>query len=255
MKIGEIVKEYRKTHKLTMQEFADKIEKSKGYISMLEKGANPQTNKPITPTLNTLKKIAEVMNISLDDLLLKLDKNQDVKLNPTTPQAPMASLTSENKEKAITYINSLLAEQEAIIDEPDEPEELYEVNTVSELAAGYGFDFDDYDCRTVTVANEPPRHDLASRVRGDSMLPDYEDGEIVYLVDVGVSRYSGQVCAVVVNDKTYIKKVYTEPNGLRLVSINPDENLYPDIIIDFPPAEDVHIKIFRVVGKDKVVKR
>ena len=49
MKIGAIVKEYRQRKKLTMEEFANKIGKSKGYISMLEKGENPQTHKPIAP--------------------------------------------------------------------------------------------------------------------------------------------------------------------------------------------------------------
>ena len=35
-------------------------------------------------------------------------------------------------------------------------------------------------------------------------------------------------------------------NGrLRLVSLN---DKYEDIILDFPPAEDTHIKIFAVVG-------
>lgn len=36
----------------------------------------------------------------------------------------------------------------------------------------------------------------------------------------------------------------------RLVSINPD---YSDIVIDFPPTEDTHIKIFSVVGSDRVI--
>ncbi|GGE34573.1 hypothetical protein JavanS257_0011 [Streptococcus satellite phage Javan257] len=48
----------------------------------------------------------------------------------------------------------------------------------------------------------------------------------------------------------YLKKVYTEDNCLRLVSINPK---YDDIIIDFPPSADTHIKIYAVVGSGKVV--
>lgn len=56
MKIGAIVKEYRKKEGLTMEEFATKIGRSKGYISMLEKGENPNTHKPIAPTFETLKK-------------------------------------------------------------------------------------------------------------------------------------------------------------------------------------------------------
>ncbi|MEX5398744.1 S24 family peptidase [Streptococcus sp. ZJ93] len=62
---------------------------------------------------------------------------------------------------------------------------------------------------------------------------------------------TGQVCAVAVNDKSYLTKVYTEANCLRLVSLNPK---YDDIIIDFPPSSDTHIKIYAVIGSDKVVQ-
>ncbi|MBJ6745418.1 helix-turn-helix transcriptional regulator [Streptococcus sp. 121] len=83
MKIGDIVKEYRKSNKLTMQEFADKIGKTKGYISMLEKGENPQTHKPIAPTFETLKSIAEAMGIEINSLIQKLDGDQVIKVNST----------------------------------------------------------------------------------------------------------------------------------------------------------------------------
>lgn len=83
MKIGDIVKEYRKRNKLTMQEFADKIGKTKGYISMLEKGENPQTHKPIAPTFETLREIAKAMGIELNTLIQKLDGDQVIKVNST----------------------------------------------------------------------------------------------------------------------------------------------------------------------------
>ncbi|MGT2964576.1 helix-turn-helix domain-containing protein [Streptococcus acidominimus] len=83
MRIGDIVKEYRKRNKLTMQEFADKIGKTKGYISMLEKGENPQTHKPIAPTFETLKEISKAMGIELNTLIQQLDGDQIVKVNST----------------------------------------------------------------------------------------------------------------------------------------------------------------------------
>ena len=42
--------------------------------------------------------------------------------------------------------------------------------------------------------------------------------------------YDGAVYAVVCNSQTYIKRVYREENGLRLVSINPK---YEDIFITY----------------------
>nr|WP_330221372.1 S24 family peptidase [Lacticaseibacillus paracasei] len=47
------------------------------------------------------------------------------------------------------------------------------------------------------------------------------------------------------NGNTYFKKVYTEHDGLRLVSLN---KKYSDIFIGYPPAEDTYIKIYDVVG-------
>lgn len=73
MKIGAIVKEYRRKEGLTMEEFATKIRRSKGYISMLEKGENPNTHKPIAPTFETLKEIAKAMNLDITDLIKKIE--------------------------------------------------------------------------------------------------------------------------------------------------------------------------------------
>lgn len=82
MKIGAIVKEYRQRKKLTMEEFANKIGKSKGYISMLEKGENPQTHKPIAPTFETLKEIAKAMDLDINVLIKQLDGEQFFEATP-----------------------------------------------------------------------------------------------------------------------------------------------------------------------------
>ncbi len=89
MKIGDYVKNYRQEHGLSMQAFGDKCGLSRAYISILEKGINPTTNKPFSPTLETLKKIADVTNTDLDTLLKMLDDNQTVVINaPDTPLTP-----------------------------------------------------------------------------------------------------------------------------------------------------------------------
>lgn len=54
MKLGDKIKQFRLEKKLTMQQLADLSGKSKGYISMLEKGINPQTQKPIEPSLEAI---------------------------------------------------------------------------------------------------------------------------------------------------------------------------------------------------------
>lgn len=202
------------------------------------------------PTAGNLQKLADYLNVKKSDLDFRFSILNTETQTTDTLKAITDRLEASNKEKAISYLTALLEEQEKEQNKVEEPEESYAVKTVTYLAAGLGFSYDDGDTHTVMVENKPPRHDIASIVNGDSMLPVYENGDVVYLVDKGFSRYDGEVCAVAVNDKTYLKKVYTVPNGLRLVSLN---SKYSDIFVDFPPANDTHVKIFSVVGHDKTI--
>lgn len=114
----------------------------------------------------------------------------------------------------------------------------------SGLGRGYGYD--DRDTYIVYTEDEPPKtYSFATMVKGDSMLPDFQSGDMLYLHDKGVSSYSGQLAVVAYGDRTYFKKIYTEDEHLRLVSLN---EKYKDILLDFPPSEDTHIRIFEVVG-------
>lgn len=47
MELRTFINSYRKKHDLTMEEFAKLASLSKGYISMLERGYNPQTGKKL----------------------------------------------------------------------------------------------------------------------------------------------------------------------------------------------------------------
>ena len=85
MKIGLYVKHYRERHKLSMQEFADKADLSKGYISMLEKGKHPQNDREIVPSIETVNKIAKAMNLSIDELLARIDGNQMIDISRDRP--------------------------------------------------------------------------------------------------------------------------------------------------------------------------
>ena len=81
MKIGEWLKLYRQKHNLSMQELANACGFSKAYIGMLEKGINPTTNKPVSPTLQALDKIAYGTGYDIDTLFKMLDSDQPVTAN------------------------------------------------------------------------------------------------------------------------------------------------------------------------------
>ncbi len=274
MKLGELLKSYRTEHKLSMDAFCELSDLTKGYISMLEKNEHPKSKKPIIPSYETIEKIAKGMQISVEALIDKLDDDQEIQINSTPPHlksiaitrplpdAPdsltqqitdkVVQLTTPNKKIVLRTSEELLEsqnEEETKENEVSEVINLYQVEVVSETAAArgfnYGFGYDDTDRETIEVDKQPPRHDIATKVSGDSMQPDYQEGDILYLVDKGLTTYNGDLAVIAYGDRSYFKKIYTENGRLRLVSLN---DKYEDIILDFPPAEDTHIKIYAVVG-------
>lgn len=73
MKLRELIRSYRESHDLSQRQFAIQCNLSNGYISILEKGINPNTGKPVTPTIPQLKKLADGMSMSLNELLERAD--------------------------------------------------------------------------------------------------------------------------------------------------------------------------------------
>lgn len=95
---------------------------------------------------------------------------------------------------------------------------------LNKAAAGFGYDLSSEDeWEEITVIDTPQARaaDFAVEVDGDSMLPDYHDGDIV-LVKRDPDVPIGEVGLFVHDGKGYIK----ERGKTRLISRNPE---YPDI--------------------------
>ena len=73
MTLGQFIIAYRDKHDLSQRRFATLCGVSNGYISLLEKGFNPKTNGPITPTLLQLRKLASGMGMSVSALVEAVD--------------------------------------------------------------------------------------------------------------------------------------------------------------------------------------
>lgn len=249
--IGNQIKVFRKSTGLTQDELAQKLNTTKQTISRYEKG-DRKANQDM------LFSLCDIFGVSIDDFFPSTNENS------TTPTASpdlliqqitdkVVQLTPDNKKIVLRTSEELLKEQkneeETKKNEVSEVISLYQVEVVSETAVAsgfnYGFGYDDTDRETIEVDQQPPRHDIATKVSGDSMLPDYQDGDILYLVDKGLTTYNGDLAVIAYGDRSYFKKIYTENGRLRLVSLN---DKYEDITLDFPPAEDTHIKIYAVVG-------
>ena len=215
MNVGERIKQRRKALKMSADELAESVGVSRSTIFRYEKGDIEKVGPEV------LKKIADKLNVSPGDLMGWEDNQQELKI-PTSPivqkiTEKVIKLTTNRKQKVLNYATEQLSEQsnEAISLE----EHLVEYKVYEKLSAGTGFSyFDDGNYDTVFY-NKDLDHDFASWVFGDSMEPKYKNGDVVLIKETGFD-YDGAVYAVEWDGQTYIKKVYREEDGLRLVSLN-----------------------------------
>ena len=117
MNLGEIIKNYRATHHLTMEDFAKKTGLSKGYISMLEKNRHPQNNKAIIPSIETFRKVATAMHTSIDDLMRQVDGDQPVDLSvcDKDEHAPTAPTPRADERELLRMYERLDGEDKKIL--------------------------------------------------------------------------------------------------------------------------------------------
>lgn len=212
------LKQKREELGLEQQELAELIGVSKQAYFKWEKGLS----KPTKANIAKLEKVLKVPEDYLsEDEISSLYKQ----------------LTEPNQEKVITYVRDLVSSQKVI----SIAEKRSEYRVYEKLSAGIGasvYGDLDYD---VVYYNEELPHDFASWVDGNSMEPTYQNGEVALIRETGFD-YDGAVYAVVWDSQTYIKKVYREEEGLRLVSINKD---YPD---KFAPFDENPRVIGKIVG-------
>ena len=205
----EKLKARRKELKLTQRKIAEKLGISFQAYSAWERGIKEPSKE----------KVAQLENI------LKVSKGYFTQIEIVRLYH---SLSKQGKEKVVLYARNLSQEEQAqkVI---AMPERLYEYRVYERMSAGIGASvYDDQNFDTVYF-NEELAHDFASWVSGDSMEPKYQNGSVALIRETGFD-YDGAVYAVVCNNQTYIKRVYREENGLRLVSINPK---YKDIFISY----------------------
>lgn len=237
MNVGERIKQRRKALKMSADELAESVGVSRSTIFRYEKGDIEKVGPEV------LKKIADKLNVSPGDLMGWEDNQQELKI-PTSPLVhkiteKVVKLSTPRKQKVLDFTENQLREQSNKVISLEE--DLFEYKVYEKLSAGTGFSyFNDGNYDTVFYDKDLD-HDFASWVFGDSMEPKYMNGEVVLIKETGFD-YDGAVYAVEWDGQTYIKKVYREKDGLRLVSIN---NKYKD---KFAPYDEDPRIIGKIVG-------
>ena len=190
MTIGEIIKHYRTANDLSMDNFGKLASLSKAYISILERGSNPRNNKPVIPSIDTLRAIAQAMNMDLNELINLLDDNQKIKLSENEiPEgfSPPPEMVLKPLVGKIACGTPILAEQN--IDYINVPK--------------------DVKC------------DFLLTCDGDSMIDaGIRSGDVVYLIKQPDIDYNGQIAAVRVDGEATLKKVFKYQDKVVLQPAN-----------------------------------
>ena len=194
MTLGDIILSYRNSFapKMSQRDFAKKCGLSHTYIAALEKNVDPRTGKPIAPTLDTVRDVALAMNLPIEKLLKMLDDNQEFLINANK------DFYEKSFSSAIVFVYGTIPAGIPIecIEDIIDTEEIS-----SDMLKGN-------------------KEYFGLKVKGNSMYPEYLDGDTLILEKVDDCE-SGQDCVVMVNgnDGTF-KRVFKNETGIILQPLN-----------------------------------
>lgn len=215
--LSENIRKYRKEKKLTQKELARILKVAPTAVSAWELGRNK-------PLMDNVERMVDIFGVKKSELLG--DTLKELTSSPSEIQSLYDKLHPPRQGKVLNFTREQLDEQERedynstiipIHTELQEPNIEYKV--YEKLSAGDGYEYLEDRNYDVVYFNKDIPHDFASWVYGDSMEPDYPSGSVALIKDTGWD-YDGAIYAVDWDGQSYIKKVYKEKDGLRLVSLN-----------------------------------
>lgn len=212
MTLGDIIKNYRKSHDLSMDAFSEKSGISKAYISLLEKNKHPKTGKPIAPSIQSIKQAADGMNIDFNILFNMIDGDVSLKAS---------SKTNSKIKKGVT------------------------INVLGQVAAGIPIEAieDIIDTEEITEEMAKTGNFFGLKIRGDSMEPRMCEGDVVIVRQQNDAESGDIVIATVNGDTATCKRLRKYRDGIELVSNNPS---YEPMFFNNKEIENKPVKI---IGK------
>ena len=232
--IGEIISSSRKKMKLSQPMLAELLQEEG--INLSVKAISKWETNATEPGVSTFMTVCKVLNIT-DIYEAYFGVN---------PANPLSSLNDEGKEKALDYIELLhdsgkYEKQTAKIIPFCRFIDVYE-NAVS---AGTGNFLVDGPKETIQLTKDviPEAASYGVKISGDSMEPEFEDGQIAWVLKQDFVE-NGEIGIFSLNGEAYIKKLQDDKNGVFLISLNVK---YPPI----PVGENDRFDILgKVVGKN-----
>ena len=232
--IGNQIKTFRKSAGFTQDELAKRLNTTKQTISRYEKG-DRKANQDM------LFELCDIFGVSIDDFFPS--QNETLQSPTTSPiQTIYDQLHQPRQAKVLNYAERQLKEQKN--------EEETKITEVSEVIQLYSYDYYDHpasagtgqylnDVRVERI--ELPVDidaDFVIPIKGDSMEPDYHDGDLVF-IQTSVDLNNGVIGVFNYNGDAYIKQLVIDKEQAYLHSLNPT---YKDMPIT--PETD-----FRIIGE------
>ncbi len=238
--VGQIVRRRRKALGWTLAQLAEAVGCSKGYLSGMETG---RLDNP--PSRRVLERLEEALGIASGELV----RQGQWQRTPATVRAEVAALAARSRSIAALLKNSDRAapngardldamyrtgELRQWLDEHTANIERlasvgFTVPLINRVAAGYPTEFTDLDYPArvadeyVAVPDLTDGQAFAARVVGQSMLPDYHEGDVIVFSPAKAPAQGDDCFARLLPDHhTTFKRVYFEPGGkVRLQPLNP----------------------------------
>lgn len=209
-------------------------------VGLAKSAMSRYLNKTRQFPLNRAQDFANVLGISVE-YLLGVENS-----SPSTSTVEKITLiadqlTPPRQAKALTYLEKQLLEQneeETKINEVSEVIQLYSYNYYDHPAsAGTGQYLNDVRVEQIELPIDVDA-DFVIPIKGDSMEPDYHDGDLVF-IQTSVDLNNGVIGVFNYNGEAYIKQLVIDTEQAYLHSLNP---AYKDMPIT--PDTD-----FRIIGE------
>lgn len=206
-----ILKEKRLEKNMTLEQVGNLIGVGKSTVRKWENGMIENMGR------DKIILLSRALNISPLDILEMHtdDEKEDIK-------DIYLRLNEENQAIVYDFAKSKLDEQNTISDNIVRFPTTLNLDAV--VSAGTGEWQDENFKEEIEYDGQIPPHDYVVRVNGDSMLPLFEDNQILFIRKTNEVR-DGQIIVCTLNNETYVKKIM----GNRLISLN---KKYKDILIN-----------------------
>ena len=192
-----------------------------------------------SPSIDKIISLSNFLNVSLDYLVIGKDNANMLSNEGRELIDIFKKLSPINRCRVVERAETLVELQTPAIqdfeEDPEEQETIFIEFATLKASAGTGEQLiDDPERNFIEVVKSDTtlQAKFAIQIHGDSMEPEYTNGDIV-LVKAQPQIDIGQIGIFTVNDMGYIKKLGTD----RLISVNPE---YDDIY--FKEGQDIRCK-------------